>query len=118
MFRDYKDGIPLDLVGHRSHIISLNDGGGEAIFPMLKDKSDHTYIFSDHLPKKRTEFYRRRRPHFVMAKGHSIPKSHMSLFVVGDRHSCLWSEATRFNESQILAAAGTDCHTIHTETSV
>ena len=110
MFWNYKDGIPLDLVRQRSHIISLNDGGGEGIFPMLKDESDHTYIFSDHLPKKRTEFYRRRRPHFVMAKGHSIPKSHMSLFVVGDHHSCLWSEATRFNESQIPAAGGIDCH--------
>ena len=104
-FRNYRYGIPLDLVRQHSHIISLNDGGGEGIFPMLKDESDHTYIFSDHLPKKHTEFYRRRRPHFVMAKGHSIPKSHMSLFVVGGRHSCLWAEATRIIESIIPAAA-------------
>ena len=84
--------------------------GEKAIFPMLEYESDLAYIFSDHLPKKRTEFYRRRRPQFVMAKGHSIPKSHKSLFVVGDHHSYLWSEATRFNESQIPAAFGIDCH--------
>ena len=54
-FRNYIYGIPLDLVRQRSHL-SLNDGGGEGIFPMLKDESDHTYIFSDHLPKKHTEF--------------------------------------------------------------
>ena len=83
---------------------------GKSIFPMLKDESDHTYIFSDHLPKKRTEFYRRRQPQFVMAKGHNIPKSHTSLFAVGGRHSCLWAEATRFNESKIPATAGTYCH--------
>ena len=108
-FRNYIYGIPLDLVRQRSYIISLNDVGGGSDISDVKYMSDHAYIFSNLIPKKKYGIYLRRRPQFVMAKGHNIPKSHTSLFVVGGRHSCLWAEATRINESKIPITAGIDC---------
>ena len=71
-FRNYIYGIPLDLDRQRSYIISLNNVGGGSDISDVKYMSDHAYIFSNHIPKKRTEF------------------------TVGGGHSLLWPKATTF----------------------
>ena len=60
---------------------------------------------------KRTEFCRWRRTQYVVAGDPSIPESQGSLFAVRGRHSCLWSKATRFYNSQVRAKIGTSSHT-------